>query len=223
MGIHLREEQLALFMSYLHLLLFWNRKMNLTAIKDDREIVTHHFLDSLTSYRFVREEKGRILDIGTGAGFPSIPLLILEPKLTMVLVDSSKKKCFFLKEVRRELGLDFVIIRDRIEELAHQEEERATYELVLSRALAPLNILLEISLPFLKIDGMMVAYKAKEIHQEIEEAKRALSSLKGEMRQIKRVKVPFLKKDRYLLLIRKREKIDGFFPRRIHIIEKKPL
>lgn len=223
MGIHLREEQLALFMSYLHLLLFWNRKMNLTAIKDDREIVTHHFLDSLTSYRFVREEKGRILDIGTGAGFPSIPLLILEPKLTMVLVDSSKKKCFFLKEVRRELGLDFLIIRDRIEELAHQEEERATYELVLSRALAPLNILLEISLPFLKIDGMMVAYKAKEIHQEIEEAKRALSSLKGEMRQIKRVKVPFLKKDRYLLLIRKREKIGGFFPRRIHIIEKKPL
>lgn len=223
MGISLGKEQIHQFISYLHLLVFWNKKVNLTAIKEEKEMVKEHILDSLSCYNFVKGEKGRIVDVGAGAGFPSIPLLILEPSLHMALLDSSKKKCVFLRQVRRELGLEYRVIGERIEELAHIKGERASYHIALSRALAPLNILLELSLPLLALGGFLVAFKSKDIQREIEESRGALSSLKGEIKEIKKVEAPFLIKERYLLLIESKGILDESYPRRMSLIEKKSL
>lgn len=241
MGISLSKEQMEQFMEYLRLLQFWNQMMNLTSLRERGEMVTHHLLDSLSCYSLVkercgmeekrgkegrgerREKRGKIFDAGTGAGFPSIPLLIVEKDLKMTLMDSSKKKCLFLRELRRRLALDFRVEWGRIEEFAHKRGERGTYSLVLTRALAPLTILLEMTIPLLVVRGSLIAFKAKEVHRELEEAEYAFTALKADLKEEREVVVPYLAKERTLLVIEKRGETEAHFPRRGAQIEKKPL
>lgn len=223
MGILLSERQVVSFLTFLDILQFWNKRINLTAKQEEREIIIRHFFDSLTSLSVVKGLEGPVLDVGCGAGFPSLPLLICEPKRSFTLLDSSKKKVFFLNEVKRKIELNYRVIWSRVEVLAHTEGERGSFPLVLSRALSPLNLLVELCVPLLQVGGVLVAFQAKEVEKEVEKAKNALVELQAQINTIIKVAVPFLPEERFLILIEKKGESSGDFPRRMDYMKKRPL
>ena len=177
MKIELSNQQLEQFYLYMNLLLEWNEKINLTAITDPKEIILKHFIDSITIATYLKNAQS-ILDIGTGAGFPGIPLAILENSKDFILMDSLNKRIIFLQEVIQKLTLTRVqAIHGRAEELGKEKEHREHYDLVTSRAVAKLNILLEYMLPFIKMGGRCICMKSQEIEEELEEAKQAIELL----------------------------------------------
>lgn len=221
MGIPLSKEKGDLLMEYLEMISFWNKRINLTAIREDRRMVTHHLLDSLSCFSLLGD--GKMLDAGTGAGLPAIPLLIIKPSLEMTLLDSSKKKCIFLKQVRRELKLDFRVLEGRMENIAHQRGERGFYHVVLSRAMAPLYMLLELSMPFLQVGGFLIAFKSRAKEEELKEAEGSMKVLEAQLLLIKEVVIPFLPEERFLLKIGKGGETKDIYPRKRMIMEKNPL
>lgn len=223
MGLQLTQEMKSQFVIYLELLQFWNTRINLTSLSTDRDIIIQHFLDSLSCYQYICDGNKSIIDIGTGGGFPSLPLLIYDHSLEMTLVDSSKKKCNFLKEVRRELSLSYRVFHERIESLAHREGERDSYDIVLARALAPLNLLLELGISFAKIQGSLIAFKSKSGQEEIIFARKAMEVLKIRLLAEKRVHIPFLNKVRNLFLFEKIGVTPEEFPRSPKKRERTPL
>lgn len=224
-GSVLTDRQIEMFREYIEILLHWNSFMNLTRITDIDEIISEHFLDSLSIIGLpATEEASRIMDIGTGPGFPGIPLKIYYPEKDMVLLDSQKKKVDFLDAVVDKLNLEGIeTIHGRAEDIARERGYREGFDLVVSRAVASLPVLLEYAMPFVRVGGTFIAYKGPNVYDEIKEAQNAMDLLGAEICDVKEVAVPYSDKTHILLIIDKITKIDNMYPRRAGKPKKTPL
>ena len=223
MQIELSNQQLEQFYLYMNLLLEWNEKINLTAITDPKEIILKHFIDSITIAPYLKNAQS-ILDIGTGAGFPGIPLAILENSKDFVLMDSLNKRIIFLQEVIQNIALTGVqAIHGRAEELGKEKEHREHYDLVASRAVAKLNILLEYMLPFVKVGGRCICMKSQEIEEELEEAKQAIELLGGKLERVDENILPESDVKRKIIVIQKVRQTPIKYPRKPGTPTKEPI
>ncbi|HZD59549.1 MAG TPA: 16S rRNA (guanine(527)-N(7))-methyltransferase RsmG [Anaerolineae bacterium] len=225
LDIPIDSTKATLFMDYLHELRSWNERFNLTAITSERDIVIKHFLDSLVLLsRFDIPQGCTIVDIGSGAGFPGIPLKIMRPDISMVLIESSQKKARFLSHIISLLDLKNIIVSpDRVERFAQQKENREHFCLAVARAVAHIVILLEYALPLVEIGGRFIAYKGKEAVDEVSHADNALNLLGGRIEEVAKVVVPFLNAERYLVIADKVASSPKSYPRRAGVPVKKPL
>lgn len=222
-NISLTKKQIEQFYTYMQLLLEWNEKINLTAITDKKEIILKHFIDSISIISYLNEAN-KILDIGTGAGFPGIPLKILEENKEFVLLDSLNKRIIFLNEIINKLELNKIqAVHGRAEEFIKQKNERESYDIVTSRAVARLNILLEYMLPFVKVGGKCICMKSSEIDEEIEEAAKAISILGGEIEKIDEIILPQSDIKRKIIVIKKIKNTPNKYPRKPGIPTKEPI
>lgn len=225
MGIVIADEEIEKMMKFKMIVLDWNKKMNLTSIKDGRDFVIKHLLDSISCLTIDEvKKKQKVIDIGTGAGFPSIPLKIMLPEIELTLLDSSSKKIDFLEEVCMSLELEKVeVIHGRAEELGQNKEYRECYDLVLARAVAPMNVLVEYCLPFLKVGGHFVSQKGPRLEEEIKTAKVAIDILGGEVKYIEKITLPFEELDHKIIVIEKVNKSPTKYPRKVGKPTKKPM
>ena len=228
LGLSLNREQIRQFEVYCREMLDWNQRVNLTAITDYEEVQTRHFLDSLTIYSVLDKSQScenlNILDVGTGAGFPGIPLKITIPDIKLTLIEATGKKTEFLNYVVSILGLENVkITTGRAEELAHRAEYRAGFNVVVSRAVASLATLAELTLPFCPTGGTVIAPKKGDVRKEVEEALRAIDTLGGSLHEVRLVELDELTDDRYLVIIDKVSPTPDKYPRRPGIPEKRPI
>ena len=216
----LNKEQISKFETYLDLLLEWNKKFNLTAITDKDEIEEKHFFDSIELVKYFDVKNKILLDVGSGAGFPGIPLAIVEPSLKVTLLESNGKRVSFLKEVVRVLDLKNIdIIQGRVEELGAREK----YDFVTARAVKELNILLELCFYLVKVGGSLVAYKSSGVEDEILNAKHAFKCLQIDEFKKFDYCLPKSKIVRVFLGILKKNKTQKKYPRRYSEIVKQPL
>ena len=216
----LNETQISKFEKYLELLLEWNEKFNLTAITDKDEIEEKHFIDSIELVKFFDVKNKTLLDVGSGAGFPGIPLAIVEPTLNIPLLESNGKRVSFLREVVKELDLKNVeIIQGRSEELGTREK----YDIVTARAVKELNVLLEITFYLVKVGGYFIAYKSSGVDEEILNAKHAFKCLQIDEYKKFDYFLPKSKNSRVFLGILKKNKTQKKYPRRYGEITKQPL
>ena len=213
------------FMEYSRLLHKWNEVMNLTAITDEEEIVIKHFADSVSALKAMDIEKNATaLDIGTGAGFPGLPVKIVRPDIKLTLVDSLNKRVNFLKAVCEELKLeDIECIHARAEELSRKADKRESFDYCLSRAVASLNVLCEYCLPFVKVGGHLIALKGPNAVNEVEDAKKAIDVLGGKLVEIKDISIPYSDFKHNLVIIKKVKQTPSVYPRKGSNISKKPL
>ena len=222
LNIELTNKQLEQLNTYYELLVEYNKVMNLTGITEKNQVYLKHFYDSLTLKKIIDPTKEETLcDIGTGAGFPGLVLKIVFPNLKVTLVDSLNKRIEFLKTVIQKLNLeDIEAIHARIEEYASINREK--YDIVTSRAVAPLNILLEYAIPLLKENKYFISFKGN-ISEEINESKKALQTLNSEIEQIEEFKLPVEQSNRTIIKIKKQKQTNKKFPRKYSEIKKKPL
>ena len=224
LGIKLSEEQKTQFLQYYELLVEWNSFMNLTAITEFDQVITKHFLDSLSLVKVCDvAQAGRILDVGTGAGFPGIPLKIAFPEVEVVLLDSLNKRGKFLNEVIGQLGLSKITaIHGRAEDFARQKEYREQFDLVVSRAVANLSSLSEYCLPYVKVGGYFVALKGPGAQEEIAESKNAIATMGGKVEKVMQFCLPE-NSTRTIVVIRKISQTPTSFPRTAAKMAKKPI
>lgn len=222
LSINLSEIQAEKFYKYMKLLIEWNNKINLTAITDEKEIITKHFVDSLIISKYINNNE-KIMDIGTGAGFPGIPIKIINENVRINLVDSLNKRILFLNEVINELQIkDINAIHSRAEDLARLSQYRENYDIVVSRAVARLNTLLEYMMPFVKVGGVCICMKGSNI-DELEEAKKAIEILGGKLENIEEVTLPNTDIKRHNIIIKKVKNISNKYPRKAGIPTKSPI
>lgn len=225
LGIVLNEQQKKQFDQYYELLTEWNKFMNLTGITDYDEVNLKHFTDSLTIAK-IRDMKQveSVIDIGTGAGFPGIPLKIVYPHLRVVLLDSLSKRIKFLDEVIRVLGLENIeTIHGRAEDFAKKKEYRECFDLCVSRAVANLSTLSEYCLPFVKVDGSFISYKSGESDEEIRQAEYAVKVLGGKVAGIEKFQLPGTDMGRALVDLKKVKTTPKKFPRKAGLPSKEPI
>lgn len=223
LGIKITEKQAALFQIYMETLVEWNEKLNLTAITEPGEIVEKHFLDSLTLLVACNpKEGGRLLDVGTGAGFPGIPLKIVRPDLQVTLLDGSNKRLRFLGDLCEKLDISCERIHKRAEEAGLDKSMRESFDLVTARAVANMRILSEYCLPLVKMKGYFVAMKGPGAQDELAEAQDALRKLGGDKVNVKQISLPTAG-ERNLLVIRKLRFTPKEYPRHGGTIMKHPL
>lgn len=222
-GMELSDKQIAQFNLYYELLTAKNKVMNLTAITEYNDVVKKHFIDSMMISRVLDMKKiNSLCDVGTGAGFPGIPLKIVYPHLHLTLVDSVGKRVNFLSEVVEKLGLEDVeAIHSRTEDLAHNSKYREKYDLVTARAVASMNVLSEYCIPYAKIGGYFAAYKSGNIGEEIENAKNAVKTLGGKIEKTDMFEL--YEMGRSIVLIRKVNSTPKIYPRKAGTPSKNPL
>ena len=209
--------------NYMNLLLEWNEKINLTAITDEKEIILKHFIDSFTINKFINSGD-KMLDIGTGAGFPGLPIKIIRPEVDVFLMDSLNKRINFLNEVIELLQLKNIeAFHSRAEEMAKNNKFREKFDVVTSRAVAKLNILLEYMLPYTKVNGKCLCMKGPNIEEEIKEAEKALKILGGEIEKIEKIILPDSNIERKIIIIRKKSATPLKYPRKAGMPTKEPL
>ena len=225
LGIHLSDRQRAAFDLYARELVEWNRKFNLTSITDPEQVRIKHFLDSLSCWLAIREQPpGRLVDVGTGAGFPGIPLKIIQPDLQLTLIEATGKKAGFLLHLVQFLRLEGVhVATNRAEEFGQVRAHREAFDWAVARAVAPLAVLAEYLLPLVKLGGYALAQKGKDAAAEVAAAKFAINKLGGELSEPKKVDVPGLDEERHLIIIKKISPTPETYPRRPGTPSKRPL
>ena len=233
LGIVLSSHQVEQFEHFYGALVEWNQKFNLTAITDYADVQTKHFLDSLIGLPILAAELGqplpltnslRCIDVGTGAGFPGVPLQLVMPGAQWTLMDGTGKKIVFLEYLLKTLGLAGVtLVQGRAEELGHQSAYREQFDLVTARAVAPLNTLVEYLLPLVRPEGWAMIYKGASAPQEFMEARKAIELLGGETLRLAPVQIPFLPEKRFILLIKKIRPTPILYPRSQGLARKLPL
>lgn len=224
-NIKLSKNQAILFQKYFTLLNDYNKKFNLTSLKKTEEIIEELFLDSFAGFFHGVKYKGKInelLDLGSGAGFPGLPIKIYMPELKLYLLDSSSKKIFFLKKVVEELKLENVYFLHKRGEDYGRGEGRESISWVTARAFAPLNITAEIALPLLKHNGYFLAFKGPNFKKEMEDAKEIIKRCGGKLENIFLYTLPYANKERSLLIFKKIGKTEDRFPRKAGIPQKRP-
>lgn len=225
LSIVLNDKQTQQFEQYYNILVEWNKVMNLTAITEYEEVVEKHFLDSLTIVDAINMEKiETLIDVGTGAGFPGIPLKIAFPHLKVTLLDSLNKRIKFLNEVIDLLELDDIkTIHGRAEDYAKQAEYREQYDICVSRAVANLATLSEYCLPYVKVDGLFVPYKSGEIDEELKSSEKAVSILGGKVEEVVKFQLPGTDIGRSFVKIHKIKETKKKYPRKAGMPTKEPL
>ncbi|MFC5529588.1 16S rRNA (guanine(527)-N(7))-methyltransferase RsmG [Cohnella yongneupensis] len=225
LGITLSANQLKQFETYYKLLVEWNEKMNLTGITEREAVYEKHFYDSLTLVKAISfKEVSSLADIGSGAGFPSIPLAIAYPHLKVTIVDSLAKRIKFLEEVTSQLGLSLVTaLHGRAEDVARLKAHRDQYDVVSARAVARLAVLNEFCLPFVRVGGTFVAMKGTDLSEEITESKYSIDKLNGKLVRVDQMKLPSDGADRHLVIITKMSATPTIYPRKAGVPLKTPL
>ena len=227
LNLCLTPEQVRMFEDYYQELTSWNRRMNLTAIVEYEEAQTKHFLDSLTTSLVLSDEfkeYGRVMDIGSGGGFPGVPLKVAFPGIHLALVDSVGKKTAFLTHLVNFLGLtDVEVYTGRAEELALDPGLRESFDVVVSRGIASMRILMELTLPYCRVGGMVVTLKKGEIASEVASSLHAMEVLGGRIRESRSVDIGGLRDGRVLVVVDKVKNTPSKFPRRPGLPRKHPL
>ncbi len=225
--IHLTGRQVMALITYEKELIEWNQKFNLTAIRDVESIRTKHFLDSFScvqAWTLRASPPARLIDIGTGAGFPGIPLKILYPNMKLTLVESVGKKAMFCQHIVSVLGLENVdVVKARAEDLGQNVKHREQYDWAIARAVAKLNVLSEYLIPLVRIGGRMLAQKGESGPAEAHSAEGAMKLLGGKMEQLISVNLPGVVEDRYLVVVEKVAATPPKYPRKPGIPAKQPL
>ena len=223
LGITLSEIQLKQFYNYMNLLIEWNKKINLTAIIEPDEIILKHFVDSLTISKYISDGT-RVVDVGTGAGFPGIPLKIYRQDLEITLLDSLQKRINFLDEVIRELNLEKIeTVHSRVEDFGKDKKYREKFDISTSRAVANLATLSEYLLPLVKIGGKVISMKGSLIEEELENSKNAIKILGGGIERVDEFDLPNSDISRNIILIDKIKETPNKYPRKAGEPSKKPL
>lgn len=223
LDIKLNVEQLEKFYSYMNLLIEWNEKMNLTAITEPNEIILKHFIDSLTILKEIKDDS-KVVDVGTGAGFPGIPLSIANESLKITLVDSLNKRLIFLQEVIDKLELKNVeIIHSRAEDFGKNKKYRESFDIATSRAVANLSTLSEYLIPLVKINGKCICMKASEVEEEINQAKNAINVLGGTIGKVEEFNLPESDIGRTIIIINKQKQTPNKYPRKAGTPSKEPI
>lgn len=224
-GLTLEEKQKQQFDRFYEMLVEWNKVMNLTGITEYEEVNEKHFVDSLSIVKAIDITKvNTVIDVGTGAGFPGIPLKIAFPHLNVVLLDSLNKRIKFLDEVIDELGLtDIHTIHGRAEDYAKQQEYRENFDLCVSRAVANLSTLSEYCLPYVKTGGMFIPYKSGEIDEEVSHSKKAVHILGGKLKDVIKFQLPGTEIGRSFVVIDKVQNTSKRYPRKAGLPAKEPL
>ena len=224
-GLPAQDEAVCRLQSYYELLIEWNLVMNLTAITEFDDVAEKHFADSLLIADMVDLNRVRtVIDVGTGAGFPGIPLKILFPEIDVVLLDSLQKRIGFLNTVMAQLNLSGIrAVHGRAEDLGKDPEYRERFDLCVSRAVADLRVLSELCIPFVKPGGMFVSYKSAAAVGETIEAEHAIRVLGGEIPQIRRTQLPVSGQERLFVCVKKENQTPDKYPRRAGIPAKRPL
>lgn len=220
-NIELKDSQIEKFYNYMNLLLEWNEKINLTAITEPKEVILKHFVDSATIIKYIENDM-QIVDVGTGAGFPGIPLNIVNSKANYILVDSLNKRVNFLNEIINDLELKNInTVHSRIEDFGKNNKER--FDIATSRAVASLNVLLEYLLPLVKVGGICICMKGSNIKEEIENSNKALEILGGNIEKIEEITLPNSDIKRNIIIVRKIKNTPNKYPRKAGIPSKEPL
>ena len=221
--IDITKEQLNLFKEYKDLLLEWNQKINLTSITEENEIMLKHYIDSLECIKYVKESSS-LIDVGTGAGFPGIPIKIINNNIKLTLLDSLNKRINYLSEVINNLNLSEVnCIHGRAEEVGINPEYREKFDIATARAVANLNVLVEYCLSFVKIGGIFICMKGPECKDEIENSQKAIKILGGEIEKIDEFRLPDSNIERTLIIIRKIKEMPKQYPRNAGKPAKEPI
>lgn len=225
--IDITKEQINQFIRYYEILMEWNSFMNLTAITDFDEVIKKHFVDSVSLVKAlpdIREKKYTLIDIGTGAGFPGIPLKILFPNLKILLLDSLNKRISFLNEVIDKLELaEIDAVHGRAEDYAKKKEFRENFDICVSRAVANLSTLSEYCIPFIKCNGYFISYKSEKISEEFDSADRAIKILGGKYERQVEFYLPDSDIYRNLIVIKKKETTPSKYPRKAGVPSKEPI
>ena len=224
-GLELTTEQYDQFITYMRLLQEWNEKINLTAILEDEEIIKKHFIDSIKAFKRDEFKKNvNMIDVGTGAGFPGIPIAIMNPNINVTLLDSLNKRIKFLDIVISKLGLKNIkTIHSRAEDGARNKKLREKFDIATSRAVANMSVLSEYCLPYVKVGGKFIALKGTAVDQEIEESDVAIKTLGGELEQICEVKIEDTDLRHNLVVVKKIKECAKTYPRKAGTISKNPI
>ena len=222
-NVEITDEQISKYYEYMNLLLEWNEKINLTAITKEDEIILKHFIDSMTVIKYI-EKNSEIIDVGTGAGFPGIPIAIMRKDTNLTLLDSLNKRVIFLNEVSYNLNLKNIKnIHGRAEDFGQNKNERENYDIAISRAVANMTTLVEYLIPFVKIGGYCICMKGSEIESEIEQAKYAIKELGGKIEKIDNFYLPDSNIVRNVVIIKKIKETSSKYPRKAGMPSKMPM
>ena len=222
--IDVSEKQCKKFFEYMKLLIEWNEKINLTAIVEPGQVITKHFLDSLTILNCIGTKQQKIIDVGTGAGFPGIPIKIMDDLSEITLLDSLNKRIIFLQEVINKNNLKNIrAIHGRAEDFGQDKLYREKYDVCVARAVAPMNILVEYLLPFARVNGICICMKGANIEEELEEAKKAINLLGGKIEKVESFGLSGSEDRRNIIIIRKISKTPKQYPRKAGTAKKYPI
>jgi len=220
--LSINNTNLNLFEIYFNELVDYNQKVNLTAITEKEDVYIKHFYDSCLAYDFI-PQNAKVVDVGTGAGFPGVPLKIVRNDINLHLVDSLNKRITFLEYLKTKLNIDYTSHHSRAEDFSTDLNNREKFDVCVSRAVAKLNTLSEYCLPLVKVGGIFIAYKSGDTEQEVQESLKAINLLGGQILEIKNINLPNDKGNRNLIIIKKIKNTPNKYPRNKNLPKLKPL